>query len=206
MPALKISVRGGFNQTHGAVMGGHAVKHAIARAGIELARHERDRVPQAVLRDRLHVLPVDLHGAVLRVVEALQQREHVREVMPRVRQHGDWEAWVDFFLEGVEQTARGAVQTARRLAEQFAADTQRMQPSGPAAANTLRVLAALRARPMLTLKHLRDRHRMTFPTATKAMQTLVAAGIARELTGRRRNRVFAYDAYLKLLNEGGQPL
>jgi hypothetical protein len=37
------------------------------------------------------------------------------------------------------------------------------------------------------------------------MQTLVAAGIARELTGRRRNRVFVYDAYLKLLNEGGAP-
>jgi len=32
---LAKSVRGGFNLTHGAVMGGHAVKHAIARAGID---------------------------------------------------------------------------------------------------------------------------------------------------------------------------
>lgn len=56
---------------------------------------------------------------------------------------------------------------------------------------------------MLTLKYLRDE---TFPTATKAMQTLVAAGIARELTGKRRNRIFVYDAYLNVLNEGGQPL
>jgi Fic family protein len=135
-----------------------------------------------------------------------QHRSIYYDHLDRVRQHGDWEGWVDFFLEGVEQTARGAVQTARRLADQFAADTQRVQPSGRGAANALRVLAALRARPVLTLKHLRDHHRMTFPTATKAMQTLVAAGIARELTGRRRNRVFVYDAYLKLLNEGGQPL
>jgi hypothetical protein len=59
---------------------------------------------------------------------------------------------------------------------------------------------------VLTLKFLRDEHGMTFPTATKSMQTLVAAGIARELTGKRRNRVFVYDAYLNLLNEGGQPL
>lgn len=42
---------------------------------------------------------------------------------------------------------------------------------------------------------------MTFPTATKAMQTLVALGIARELTGQRRNRVFVYDTYLDLLNQ-----
>ena len=47
---------------------------------------------------------------------------------------------------------------------------------------------------------------MTFPTASKAMQHLVATGIARELTGQRRNRVFLYDAYLAILNEGGDPL
>lgn len=44
------------------------------------------------------------------------------------------------------------------------------------------------------------------PTATRAMQALVALGIARELTGGRRNRVFVYDEYLDVLNEGGQPL
>jgi len=47
---------------------------------------------------------------------------------------------------------------------------------------------------------------MSFPTAGKAMQNLVSIGIARELTGQRRNRVFVYDAYLSILNEGGQPL
>ena len=47
---------------------------------------------------------------------------------------------------------------------------------------------------------------MTFPTAAKAMDTLIAAGIAREQTGQRRNRVFVYDGYLNILNEGGEPL
>lgn len=54
--------------------------------------------------------------------------------------------------------------------------------------------------------HLREAHGVTFPTAAKAMQSLITAGIARELTGHRRNRVFVYDAYLNILNEGGQPL
>lgn len=128
------------------------------------------------------------------------------ELLDRVRVTGDWEAWVDFFLEGVEQTARGAVETARRLVELFDADTRRLQQTGRAAANALRVLAALRQRPVLTLKHLRDTQGMTFPTASKAMNSLIAAGVAREHTGQRRNRVFIYDAYLAILNEGGQPL
>ena len=135
-----------------------------------------------------------------------ENRAAYYDLLDRVRSAGDWEAWVDFFLEGVEQTARGAVQTARRLVSLFDADTRRIQQTGRAAASALRVLAALRQRPALTLKHLRDVHGMTFPTASKAVQTLLSAGIVRELTGQRRNRVFVYDAYLAVLNEGGQPL
>lgn len=128
------------------------------------------------------------------------------DLLDRVRQTGDWEAWVDFFLEGVEQTAHRAIQTTRRLVELFNADTLRVQQTGRAAASALRALSALHQRPALTLKHLRDAHGMTFPTASKAIQVLIAAGIARELTGQRRNRVFVYDAYLSILNEEGQPL
>ena len=47
---------------------------------------------------------------------------------------------------------------------------------------------------------------MSFPTVGKVMQTLTGLGIARELTGQRRNRVFVYDAYLNILNEGGEAL
>ncbi len=47
---------------------------------------------------------------------------------------------------------------------------------------------------------------ISFPTAAKAMLTLLDLGIARELTGQRRNRVFVYDAYLNILNEGGEAL
>ena len=59
---------------------------------------------------------------------------------------------------------------------------------------------------MLSLKQLCNTSAMTFPTASKAMQQLVSTGIARELTGQRRNRIFVYDAYLTILNEGGEPL
>ena len=135
-----------------------------------------------------------------------EHRSVYYELLDRVRTTGDWEAWVDFFLEGVETTAHGAVRTARKLADLFEEDIRRTAATGRSAASALRVLAALRERPVLTLSHLCRDAQMTFPTAGKAMQTLVTAGIARELTGQRRNRVFVYDSYLGILNEGGQPL
>ena len=68
----------------------------------------------------------------------------------------------------------------------------------------LRVLEALRHRPLCSLRQIAAGTGITFPTASKAMLALVEIGIARELTGRRRNRVFVYESYLAILNEGGQ--
>lgn len=135
-----------------------------------------------------------------------QHRAVYYELLDRVRTNGDWEAWVDFFLEGVEQTAQGAVQTARRLVDLFQQDTQCVQAAGGRNATVLRVLDALRQRPLCSLRQIGATAGISFPTASKAMLALVGMGIARELTGQRRNRVFVYDAYLNILNEGGEAL
>jgi len=135
-----------------------------------------------------------------------QHRSLYYELLDRVRTEGDWEAWVLFFLEGVEQTAQGAVSTAQRLADLFAKDAKRVSGMGRGAATALRVLDVLRQRPLCTLRRLATSAGITFPTASKAMAALLGLGIARELTGQRRNRVFGYDAYLNILNEGGEAL
>ena len=70
----------------------------------------------------------------------------------------------------------------------------------------LRVLDTLRQRPLCSLRQLAVSAGISVPTASKAMLALVEMGIAREFTGQRRNRVFVYDAYLKILNEGGKAL
>lgn len=130
-----------------------------------------------------------------------QHRAEYYDRLDRVRSQGDWEAWVDFFLEGVEQTANGAVNTAQRLVALFQADQQRVQAAGSSA---LRVLSALHQRPLSSLKHLAVASDLSFPTASKAVLALANLGIVEELTGQRRNRVFAYSAYLAILNEGGE--
>jgi Fic family protein len=135
-----------------------------------------------------------------------QHRSTYYELLDRVRRDGDWEAWLDFFLRGVKQVADGAVSTAERLGALFRADHQRVEKAGRRAGSALRVLEALKARPIQSTTSLSAATSLTFPTASSAVDLLVRVGIARELTGQRRNRVFVYDGYLAILNEGTEAL
>ncbi len=134
-----------------------------------------------------------------------QHRAEYYRLLDLVRAEGDWEAWLDFFLEGVESTAANAVQTAQRLVALFKEDDARIKSLGRAT-SALRVFNAMCERPVTTLNEVRGRAGASFPTATKGMDALLRLGIARELTGQRRNRVFAYQRYLDILNEGADPL
>ena len=80
-----------------------------------------------------------------------------------------------------------------------------MQAAGRSSATMLRVQQSLRERPVITLKEVSRRAGLSFPTSAKGMTALVNVGLVRELTGYRRNRVFAYDRYLAILGEGTEP-
>lgn len=123
-------------------------------------------------------------------------------MLDRVRQDGDWEAWLAFYLEGVRTTAIGAVETARRLAGMFQDDRRKIETLGRKAGSALRVYDAIRARPILSVNQIRAMTGLAFPTASSAITLLIEQNIAREFTGRRRYRLFKYDRYLKILNEG----
>jgi len=135
-----------------------------------------------------------------------QNRTEYYRLLDAVRHDGDWEAWVDFFLEGVERTSAGAVETAHRLLALFRDDAERVAALGRPAANVLRVFGALRQRPLATIKDVVARTGVSYPTTARAIQALESLGIVREITGRQRDRVFAYDGYLAILNEGAEPL
>ena len=135
-----------------------------------------------------------------------QNRARYYELLDEVRRTGDWEAWLAFFLEGVQKTAEGAVSTAQRLADMFKADRTRIEPTGRRAGSALRVHEALKARPILSMPETCRGTGLSFPAAASAMDLLTELGIARELTGKRRNRLFVYDQYLSTLTEGTEAL
>ena len=136
-----------------------------------------------------------------------QHRGDYYDLLNRVRLTGDWEAWLDFFLTGVRTTAEEAVSTVRRLTEMFEADRATIERrAGRRAGSVLRVHEALKARPILSLSEAVNRASLAFPTASTAMNFLIEQGIAREITGRSRGRLFVYDEYVSVLNEGTEPL
>lgn len=133
-------------------------------------------------------------------------RSDYYDLLNHVRRTGDWEDWLDFFLEGLHETAEDAFTTTQRLLQLFADDRERLQRLGRRAGSTLRVHEKLMARPVQSISDVAESTALTFPTVSSAINLLTELGIAREITGRRSDRVFAYDEYLSILSEGTEPL
>jgi Fic family protein len=135
-----------------------------------------------------------------------ERRPEYYEHLDNVRATGDWESWVAFFARGVIDTARGAVSTVRRLVSIVQNDRTQAQALGRAAGSALRVLATLQRRPLSSIPILARETGLSQPSVTTAIERLAGIGIVREITGKRRGRIYRYDEYLKVLAEGTAPL
>ncbi len=132
-----------------------------------------------------------------------RHRSTYYELLNEVRESGDWERWIAFFLEGVSDVAEHAVATADRLSRMFRQDREHLSgTAGRRAGSVIRVHEALKERPILSLRSASEQAGVSVTTAARAMRTLVNHGIASELTGNRRNRLFAYRRYLAVIEEG----
>jgi Fic family protein len=128
-------------------------------------------------------------------------REVYYDLLQRVRTEGDWEAWLRFFAEGVAETAESAVSAARSLVDLFEKDRQLIQAKG-STGSALQIHHALQGRPITSISRVAKETGLSVPTVGSALQVLCELGIARELTGKRRNRLYGYDRYLQILSEG----
>jgi Fic family protein len=129
------------------------------------------------------------------------------ELLNRVRSDGDWEAWIAFFLRGVKETVELAVHSARRMLALFDQDRRRVEENvGRAAGSALRLLQFSQGRPVFNISQASLKLGLSQPTIIKSIGELSGLGIFAELTGKKRDRVFCYRAYLDILNEGTDPL
>lgn len=133
-------------------------------------------------------------------------RDAYYDRLQAVRTDGDWEGWLRFFLEGVFETSQQAVSTAQRVLALFAADRERLRALGRRAGSALRVHEYLERRPILSVPETADELGLSRPTVRACVEAMQEMGIARELTGRERRRLYIYDAYIAVLAEGTEPL
>jgi len=119
-----------------------------------------------------------------------------------IRTEGAWESWTAYFLEGVAVIAGEATQLIRSLFEITSRDRAAYLDSKGATVVGARLFELLPRNPLVTTKWVVKACDTTPPTATKAIESLCAAGILVETSGRKRDRVYAYRKYLDLLKEG----
>lgn len=133
-----------------------------------------------------------------------EHRDEYYGLLQRVRLEGDWEAWIEFFLTGVRKTADQACTTAFAIRELFERDRSRIHEV-PRHGSATQVHQFFERHPVATLQQVCAGTNLALVTAAKATEKLQALGIARELTGKKRDRIFVYDKFLDLLNEGTGP-
>ncbi|MFA7656484.1 Fic family protein [Acidithiobacillus thiooxidans] len=129
-------------------------------------------------------------------------RQHYYELLNNVRMTGDWEAWLDFFAEAVIVTATQAVETAQQLLDLSNQDRDKISGLGRAAASTLQVHRALMEHPIGTSGSLVEKTGITPATVNKALSHLEQLGIVKELTARKRNRLYSYAGYIEIMSRG----
>lgn len=131
-----------------------------------------------------------------------QHRTEYYRLLQLVREEGDWEAWMRFFLRGVQETSANAYQTSESLVHLFQQDAATISGLPGNQSSVLDVHQALQQSPLSTVAHLSDRTGMAPNTVTNALEKLIQLNMVREITGRKRKRIFAYIQYLDTINEG----
>lgn len=133
-------------------------------------------------------------------------RQEYYDWLQKVRSDGDWEGWLKFFLTGVMETSDQATQSARLILKLFDKDREQIERFGKATGTTLRVHQLIKAKPLVSIPSAAKALELTVPTVTQSFHVLQQLGIVREITGRKRGRLFAYSEYLSILNQGTEPL
>jgi Fic family protein len=135
-----------------------------------------------------------------------RHRDTYYERLQAIRTDGDWEHWLRFFLEGVNSVADLTSETTKRIVELIERDRKQINALGRAAGSALLVFDQAVREVVLRIPETVKQLPISEPTVATAIGHLERIGILRELTGRPRNKIFAYDEYLKILSEGTEPL
>lgn len=128
-----------------------------------------------------------------------QHRSEYYRLLSEVRLAGNWEAWLEFFLDAIISVAATVVDTGRDLYRLISSDRSKMLNRASMSVAALRLFEQLPFHPIVTISKARELLATTKPTAGKAVEALEQEGLLKEVTGRRKDRVFVYQQYLDVL-------
>lgn len=130
-------------------------------------------------------------------------RVHRQEYYDRLSAaHGkdDLEGWLRLFLEGVALTARSSSDTAQRVIELRERDMRSVAGMGATSEKALKLMGHLYRSPLVRIKDVERIAGLANPNAIALIGRLTKLGILEEITGRERNKIFAYSKYIDVFN------
>lgn len=131
-----------------------------------------------------------------------RHRQAYYEHLQAVRDEGDWEAWLTFFLQGVYEVSQQATQTAREILTLREHHRDLMtQKLGRAAGNGHRTLEYLYEHPIVSVKEIQNLIGTAYPAANDLVKKLTENGVLTEFTGQKRHRRFIYQSYTQLFRD-----
>ncbi|MFM7516097.1 MAG: Fic family protein [Pirellula sp.] len=135
-----------------------------------------------------------------------RHRPEYYRALDAVRTKGDWEAWLDFYLDCANESAEDGTDTAKRLFKLVNDDRRKFAESKHANLAALRLLEKLPEQPMITTLKTAQMLQCAKPTAIKAIESLEQANVLVEITGKLRDRIYAYRKYLDVLSQDTLPI
>jgi len=130
-----------------------------------------------------------------------KHRQEYYDRLQAIRDCGEWEAWLKFFLRGVAEVSDEATETARKIVALRELHRQIIVDNfGRAAANGLTILEGAFERPIMSVNDMATRVKVSFPAANALAKRFVDCKILIEVTGQQRYRVFSYDPYVSLFS------
>lgn len=134
-----------------------------------------------------------------------QHRKTYYALLQEVREHGSWETWLEFFLTGIYQSAKQAVQTAQQINAVFAEDLEKISRLGRARFSCEQVFEYMKHLPQVTVPLIAKELNMTAPTARNSLNLLQSIDVLAEISGKKRDKVYSYQRYLAILEYGTEP-
>ncbi|MEN8261938.1 MAG: Fic family protein [Nitrospirota bacterium] len=129
-------------------------------------------------------------------------RQEYYDRLNLVRENGDYEQWIAFFLKGIVETSDYAVDSARRILELQTRHRDLLWKEKISSPLAVGILEKLYSMPYVAVKTIAEMFDISFQASSTLVAQLEKAGILKEITGRKRDKRYVYAEYLNILSEG----
>ena len=128
------------------------------------------------------------------------------EKLGAVRTSGDWEGWLKFFLTGVLEAANQVIKTSHDIADLFKYDAEKIKTLKRAGISAAQVHSLLQRKAIVNASQTAATLEMSVPTARAALNNLKDLAIVKEISGSGKEKLYIYDSFIKLLEQGTEPI